>query len=98
MTARFPKLSEPDTKGEYADNKYKTEAIADESYTEAFMEEIRKVADEHFAGKKNVHVPWKETKDFKSPKKKPQLKDSKGNFQAGDSPMMAADLYGARES
>ena len=30
MTARYPKLSEPDTKGEYADGKYKTEATADE--------------------------------------------------------------------
>jgi hypothetical protein len=84
MTARYPKLSEPDTKGEYADGKYKTEATADEAYTEAFQEEIQKVIDTYFAGKKNVHAPWKETKEgaiafnFKSPKKKPQLTDSKG--------------------
>jgi hypothetical protein len=84
MTARYPKLSEPDTKGEYADGKYKTEATADEDYTERFQEEIQKVADAHFAGKRNVHLPWKETKEgaiafnFKSPKKKPQLSDAKG--------------------
>jgi hypothetical protein len=84
MTARYPKLSEPDTKGEYADGKYKTEATADESYTEAFQEKIQAVADEAFPGKKNVHLPWKETKEgaiafnFKSPKKKPQLTDAKG--------------------
>jgi len=84
MTARYPKLSEPDTKGEYADGKYKTEATADEAYTETFQEAIQAVADEYFAGKKNVHLPWKETKEgaiafnFKSPKKKPMLTDSKG--------------------
>lgn len=84
MTARYPKLSEPDTKGEYADGKYKTEATADEDYTECFQEAIQAVADTYFAGKKNVHLPWKETKEgtiafsFKSPKKKPQLTDSKG--------------------
>lgn len=84
MTARYPKLSEPDTKGEYADGKYKTEATADEAITEAFQEEVQKVADENFPGKKNVHLPWKETKEgdiafiFKSPKKKPMLMDSKG--------------------
>ncbi|MBR1173930.1 hypothetical protein JQ617_08195 [Bradyrhizobium sp. KB893862 SZCCT0404] len=84
VTARYPKLSEPDTKGEYADGKYKTEATADEDYTERFQEEIQAVIDQHFAGKKNVHAPWKETKEgaiafiFKSPKKKPQLTDAKG--------------------
>ncbi|MGC0325027.1 hypothetical protein ABIG06_005656 [Bradyrhizobium sp. USDA 326] len=76
MTARYPKLSEPDTKGEYADGKYKTEATADEDYAERFQEEIQAVIDAHFAGKKNVHAPWKETKEgaiaflFKSPKNK----------------------------
>jgi hypothetical protein len=84
MTARYPKLSEPDTKGEYADGKYKTEATADEAYTETLQEKCQEVADTYFAGKKNVHLPWKETKEgaiafnFKSPKKKPQLTDSKG--------------------
>ncbi|MCL2714600.1 MAG: hypothetical protein FWD68_08495 [Alphaproteobacteria bacterium] len=84
MTARYPKLSEPDTKGEYADGKYKTEATADENYTERFQAEIMKVIEANFAGKKSVHAPWKETQDgsiaftFKSPKKKPLLMDSKG--------------------
>ena len=85
FVARFPKLSEPDTKGEYADNKYKTEGVAvEEDYAERFQAEIQKVADANFPGKKNVHLPWKETKEgdiafiFKSPKKKPMLTDSKG--------------------
>jgi hypothetical protein len=84
MTARYPKLSEPDTKGQFADGKYKTEATADEDYTERLQETIQGYADEHFAGKKNVHLPWKELDDgtiafnFKSPKKKPMLSDSKG--------------------
>lgn len=84
MTARNPKLSEPDIVGEYADGKYKTEATADEAYTETFQEAIRAVADTYFAGKKNVHLPWKETKEgaiafnFKSPKKRPRLVDAKG--------------------
>src|SRR4029077_3042179 len=88
VTARYPKLSEPDTKGEYADGKYKTEATADEAYTETFQEEIQAVADTYFAGKKNVHLPWKETKEgaiafnFKSPKKNPQLTDAKGKALA----------------
>lgn len=85
MTARYPKLSEPDTKGEYADGKYKTEATASEDYTKRFQEEIQAAIDAHFAGKKNVHTPWKETKEgsiafnFKSPSKKPELFDAKGN-------------------
>ncbi|WAB80144.1 DNA-directed RNA polymerase [Rhodopseudomonas palustris] len=80
----YPKLSEPDTKGEYADGKYKTEGTATEDYTERFQEEIQKVADDNFPGKKNVHLPWKETKEgdiafiFKNPKKKPILTDSRG--------------------
>ncbi|QIG96577.1 hypothetical protein [Bradyrhizobium sp. 6(2017)] len=85
MTAREPHLSKPDTKGEYADGKYKTEATADKAYAERFQEEIQKVADDNFRSKKNVHVPWKETKEgeiafiFKSPRKQPELADAKGN-------------------
>ncbi|MCG2642433.1 MULTISPECIES: hypothetical protein [Bradyrhizobium] len=85
MMARHPKLSEPDTEGEYADGKYKTEATADQNYTERFTAEIQAVIDQHFAGKKNIHVPWKETNEgetafiFKSPKKQPILTDAKGN-------------------
>ncbi len=85
MIARHPKLLEPDTKGEYADGKYKTEATADDDYTKRFQKEIQAVIDSHFAGKKNVHAPWKETKEgaiafiFKSPSKKPELFDAKDN-------------------
>ncbi|UYO44346.1 hypothetical protein KQX63_23840 [Rhodopseudomonas palustris] len=84
MTARAPSLSEPDTEGEYADGKYKTEGVASEDYTARFQEIIQKVADDSFPGKNNIHLPWKETKEgdtafiFKSPKKKPILTDSRG--------------------
>ncbi len=84
MTAQNPKLSKPDTVGEYADGKYKTEAAADEAYTEHFQTQIQEVANAYFAGKKNVHFPWKEMKDgtiafiFKSPRKQPELLDAKG--------------------
>lgn len=84
MTARYPALSEPDTEGDYADGKYKTEAIADEDYTERFQEEIQAVIDTYLTGKKNIHTPWKETKEgaiafnFKSPHKQPVLTDAKG--------------------
>lgn len=86
MTARYPKLSEPDTKGEYADGKYKTEATADDDYTERFKAEIQAVIDTHFPGKKRIELPWKATKDgaiafnFKSPKKQPILTDAKGEL------------------
>ena len=82
MTARHPCLSEPDTEGEYADGKYKTEAAADDNYTAEFQAAIQAVADESFPGKKDVHLPWKLTKDgrvafiFKSPKKQPELLNS----------------------
>jgi len=85
MTARYPKLSVPDTEGDYADGKYKTEGTADADYTERFQREIQAVINQHFAGKKNVHAPWKETKEgaiafnFKSPSKKPELFDAKNN-------------------
>ncbi|MBR0751729.1 hypothetical protein JQ604_06005 [Bradyrhizobium jicamae] len=85
MTARYPKLSEPDTMGEYADGKYKTEATAAPDYTWRFQETIQGVAEAYFAGKKGVHLPWKETKEgniafnFKSPSKRPELFDAKGN-------------------
>lgn len=85
MTARYPKLSEPDTKGEYADGKYKTEATAGRDYTERLRDEVQRVAEANFPRKKHVHVPWKETKEgeiafnFKSPKKRPELTDAKGN-------------------
>lgn len=86
MVARYPKLSEPDTKGEYADGKYKTEATADDDYTERLQADIEKVIKDNFGSKAGTaHRPWKDIKDgegvafnFKSPKKKPVLTDSKG--------------------
>ncbi|MDE5451922.1 hypothetical protein GWE18_03395 [Bradyrhizobium sp. CSA112] len=84
MAARAPKLSEPDTMGEYADGKYKTEATASEAYTQKLQGDILAVAQQYFGRKKNLRLPWKETKEgaiafnFKSPRKKPELTDSKG--------------------
>lgn len=84
MEARAPHLSEPDTHGELSDGKYKTDATAPASFTQRFMEHIQALSDARFARKKDVHLPWKETKEgaiafvFKSPKKKPELLDSKG--------------------
>jgi DNA-directed RNA polymerase len=95
MTARNPKLSEPDTAGEYADGKYKTEATADPAYTETLQQAILAVAGAYF-GSENVHLPWKETKEgsiafnFKSPTKKPELTDAKGN------PIKAGVIIGSR--
>ncbi|ERF79975.1 hypothetical protein JQ559_31300 [Bradyrhizobium viridifuturi] len=85
MTARYPRLSEPDTQGEYADGKYKTEATAGSDYTERLQDEIQRVAEANFPRKKHVHVPWRDTREgeiafiFKSPKMRPELSDAKGN-------------------
>ena len=85
MTARNPHLSEPDTEGDYADGKYKTEATADGDYTERFQAVIKSVKDKHFAGKKGTWLPWKETVEgavaflFKSPNNQLLLTDAKGN-------------------
>ncbi|NEW92767.1 hypothetical protein [Rhodopseudomonas sp. BR0M22] len=84
MSARRPHLSEPETEGEYADGRYKTEATATEGYAQRFMEQIQKISVSYFGDKKAVHLPWKNTKEgdiafiFRSPKKKPELLDSKG--------------------
>ncbi|MFX8856427.1 hypothetical protein ABTM81_19490, partial [Acinetobacter baumannii] len=73
MTARYPRLSEPDTQGEYADGKYKTEATAGSDYTERLQDEIQRVAEANVPRKKHVHVPWRDTREgeiafiFKSP-------------------------------
>lgn len=85
MIARNPKLSEPDVAGPYADGRYKTEATADTAYTAILQHAISGVAFAYFGTQKNVHLPWKETKEgaiafnFKSPTKKPELTDAKGN-------------------
>ena len=55
MVARHPQLNEPDTEGEYADGKYKTEALAlEDGYTARFQAEIRAFAEASFPGKKGV--------------------------------------------
>uniref|UniRef100_E6VMK3 Uncharacterized protein n=1 Tax=Rhodopseudomonas palustris (strain DX-1) TaxID=652103 RepID=E6VMK3_RHOPX len=84
MTARAPHLSTPHIFGEYADDKYKTMATAPTEYTARFQKEIQAVATAFFGRRKVVHMPWRKTKEgvitfnFKSPKKTPQLMDSRG--------------------
>jgi hypothetical protein len=60
-TARFPKLSEPDTKGEYADNKYKTEIVLDDDDLAAFKKEMYAAAKELLP---NVKSPEPADQDF----------------------------------
>ena len=63
--ARFPKLDQPDTKGEYADNKYKTEIVLSEADTKAFKAKALEAAKQLLPGVKNPRIPIKvkETKD-----------------------------------
>ena len=79
---RYPKLSEPDTKGEYADGKYKTEITFNTINTALVKKEMEACAARMFPGAKNVKIPMKTAKDgtvsfiFKS-KNKPMLVDAK---------------------
>lgn len=43
-TARYPKLDEPDTRGEYADNKYKTEVVLSAADTAEVKRQLREWA------------------------------------------------------
>lgn len=81
-TARFPKLSEPDTKGEYADNKYKTEIVLDDDDLAAFKKEMYAAAKELLPNVKSPNLPIKTSKKdgvvsiiFKS-KHRPQVQDA----------------------
>ncbi|WP_041797957.1 hypothetical protein [Rhodopseudomonas palustris] len=83
LTARNPNLSEPHTEGDFADGKYKTEAVASPEWTECFMRQVEGIISENFGRKVSVR-PWKKLEDgtvvlkFKSPKKQPVLTDAKG--------------------
>ena len=55
--ARFPKISRPDTKGEYADGKYKTEVVLSDDDTKAMKQQLQKIAAEWFPGVKTVKLP-----------------------------------------
>lgn len=82
--ARFPKINEPDTKGEYADGKYKIEVVLNEANTKLYKKELHDVAARIFPGVKGVRIPMKTAKDgtisfiFKS-KDKPMILDAKKN-------------------
>jgi hypothetical protein len=87
--ARYPKITSPDTTGDYADNKYKVDVV----FTDADLKEIKKTIVE-FAKKempdvKNPHLPIREHTDketgevvefvrFKSARK-PIIIDAKRN-------------------
>lgn len=58
MTARHTHLSEPDTEGEYADGKYKTEATAGADYTQRFKAEIQAVSTASFNVRKAGRVSF----------------------------------------
>ena len=87
--ARFPKLTKPDTTGDYADNKYKTDLILTDAELDELEATFKKFAAEGLPGAKNPHLPISESKNketgevvrfvrFKSARK-PILIDSKRN-------------------
>jgi DNA-directed RNA polymerase len=87
--ARYPKIIEPDTKGEYADNKHKTELVLSAEDTKSFRQQALAAAKQLLPGVKNPKIPFKSSPDkktgevvesfiFKSTKK-PLILDAKKN-------------------
>lgn len=86
--ARYPKISSPDTTGDYADNKYKTDVVFSDDDLKALKAKIVDFAKKEFGDEaKKVDLPIKEHKDketgevttfvrFKS-KRKPVIVDAK---------------------
>lgn len=58
-TARYPHISSPDTKGKYADNKYKTKLVfpIDDPAANAMVERINEACKEIHGNLKNKYVP-----------------------------------------
>jgi hypothetical protein len=72
--ARFPKIDAPDTTGQYADNKYKTELVLSDADTKAFKATLQAAVKQLLPNEKNVRIPMKTSKKdgvvsfiFKSP-------------------------------
>lgn len=83
-TARYPKITAPDTKGQYADNKYKTELVLDAAATKAFKAELQAAAKKWLPDFNNPHIPIRTDKKdgtvsfmFKS-QHKPLIWDANG--------------------
>jgi DNA-directed RNA polymerase len=72
FTARFPKISKADTKGQYADGKFKTDGVLDDA-AYAVVEKTLKDAAKHFwPGEADVSLPLKKfyaNKEDKAAKK-----------------------------
>lgn len=84
-TAVFPHLIEPDTKGQYADNRYKTGIRHGDAATEAFKKVLRDAAAKLLPDVSNPHLPIRTDKKdgsvsftWKS-KNKPVLWDAQRN-------------------
>jgi hypothetical protein len=89
--ARYPKISKPDTTGEYADNKYKTDVVFSDEDLKTVKAQIVEFAKKEFTADelKKLDLPIKEYKDketgevttfvrFKS-QRKPIIIDAKRN-------------------
>lgn len=87
--ARFPKISSPDTTGDYADNKYKTDVVFPAEYVKELRAKCLEVAKAELPDVKNPDLPIHTKKDketgeevtfvrFKS-KRKPIIIDAKKN-------------------
>jgi DNA-directed RNA polymerase subunit H (RpoH/RPB5) len=87
--ARYPKISKPDTTGDYADNKYKTDVVFSDEETKALKAKILEFAKKELPDVKNPDLPIREAKDketgevttfirFKSARK-PLIIDAKKN-------------------
>lgn len=84
--AVYPHISQADTHGEFADNKFKTGLrLESELNAKELVKTIKAFAAENFPGAKNVGLPFKEQDDgtiifrFKS-KRKPMVYDAKRNL------------------
>lgn len=84
-TLRYPKISAPDTKGQYADGKYKTEVVLDDEDLKAIKKILQDAAKELLPDVKAPHLPIRTDKKdgtqsimLKS-QKKPLVIDSKKN-------------------
>jgi hypothetical protein len=60
FTARYPKISSPDIKGKYADNKFKTDGILDEGDIEKVRATLQAAAEKLHPGIDDVQLPLKE--------------------------------------
>lgn len=81
--ARFPHITEKDTEGQYATNKFTTEIVLDEEGTADLKHQYREAAKRMCPELEHPHLPIKTAKDgtvsfiFKSTKK-PLIMDAKG--------------------